>query len=118
MPGNQIRFAVRFFKTATGNEPDAEWFRSLDPAYKKIIGDDLRKIQYGFPQDLPRNLCKFLREGLFECRTDLPGHNIARVIFCVSGSEIFILNAFIKKTQKTPQHEIEVALDRKRELGL
>jgi phage-related protein len=37
---------------------------------------------------------------------------IARVIFCITDGRMILLNGFIKKTQKTPMHEIELALKR------
>ena len=47
----------------------------------------------------------------------LPRGRIARVLFCVEGGGMVLLHGFIKKTQKTPQREIELALRRKREGG-
>jgi phage-related protein len=121
MPGKEIRFNLRYYKTASGNEPVKEGLNELaaiNPAYTQEIMADLRTLQIGYPRDIPRKLCKHLRDGLFECRTHLPGHNIARVIFCVSGAEIFLLEGFIKKTQETPPQKIDLALKRKRELNL
>jgi phage-related protein len=42
---------------------------------------------------------------------------IARVLFCVERERIVLLHGFIKKTQKTPRHDIDLALKRKREGG-
>ena len=39
---------------------------------------------------------------------------IARVIFCVEQESMVLLHAFMKKTQKTPQREIDLALKRKK----
>jgi phage-related protein len=39
----------------------------------------------------------------------------ARVIFIVDGLGIVVLNGFIKKSQKTPPREIELAKDRLKE---
>ena len=51
-------------------------------------------------------------EGLFELR--LKGADgIARVFFCtLIGRRIMMLHSFIKKSQKTPQRELEVARKR------
>ncbi|MGO9268936.1 MAG: type II toxin-antitoxin system RelE/ParE family toxin [Terriglobia bacterium] len=40
------------------------------------------------------------------------GSKNRRVIFCVDQSEISLLHAFMKKTQKTPQQDIDLALRR------
>lgn len=55
-------------------------------------------------------------EGLFELR--LSGQEgIARVFFCaLVGRRVMMLHSFIKKTQKTPQREIEIARKRMREV--
>jgi len=55
-------------------------------------------------------------KGLFEIRAK-GKEGIGRSVFCtVKGKEIVILNSFIKKTQKTPQKEIEKARKRMLEL--
>ena len=55
-------------------------------------------------------------DGLFELR--LKGaEGIARVFFCaLIGRRIMMLHSFIKKTQKTPQRELEVARKRVKEV--
>ena len=59
---------------------------------------------------------KFLRHlegsrGLFEVRVE-SGGNIFRVFcFFYSGNELVLLNAFQKKTNKTPSKEIDKALN-------
>jgi hypothetical protein len=40
---------------------------------------------------------------------------IARVIFQISGGEMILLHGFIKKTQQTPQQDLELADRRRRE---
>lgn len=54
-------------------------------------------------------------DGLFELR--LKGaEGIARVFFCtLIGRRIMMLHSFVKKTQKTPPREIEIALKRMKE---
>lgn len=55
-------------------------------------------------------------DGLFELR--LKGQEgIARVFFCaVVGRRVVMLHCFIKKTQKTPLKEIEIARKRMKEI--
>ncbi len=55
-------------------------------------------------------------DGLFELR--LKGkEGIARVFFCTMiGRRVMMLHLFIKKTQKTPSREIELARKRMKEL--
>ncbi len=73
------------------------------------------KIQYGLlllkSQDrLPKKFVKLVREGIYELRTEY-GSNIYRVFFIFDEGNIVVLfNGFQKKTQKTPQNEIEKAI--------
>lgn len=55
-------------------------------------------------------------DGLFELR--LKGQDgIARVFFCaLVGRRVMVLHSFIKKTQKTPRREIEIARKRMKEV--
>ena len=40
------------------------------------------------------------------------GGRIARVFFCVHDSSMVLLYGFIKKSQKTPAHELDVTVKR------
>jgi len=54
--------------------------------------------------------------GLFEIRAK-GKEGIARVFFCgLARKELVMLNAFVKKTQKTPRKEIELAKKRMKEV--
>ena len=72
------------------------------------------KVQYGLlllkTQDrLPSKFIKLIREGLYELRTEYGG-NIFRVFFIFDEGNIVVLfNGVHKKSQKTPQKEIEKA---------
>lgn len=52
---------------------------------------------------------KYLNDGIFELRIK-QANDISRILyFFVVGKKIILTNAFIKKTQKTPKSEIEMA---------
>ena len=72
------------------------------------------RVQYGWPIGMP--LCRSLKHGLWEVKTTLPGNKIARVIFCTYKNRIVVLHGFIKKTQKTPPNDIDLARKRQKEL--
>ena len=73
------------------------------------------KIQYGLlllkTQDrLPTKFVKLIKDGLYKLRTEY-NSNIYRIFFIFDDGQIVVLfNGFQKKTQKTPQSEIEKAL--------
>ena len=86
----------------------------LDRADRKIIGEDIKDVEFSWPIGMP--LCRALGKGLWEVRSDLSQGRIARVLFCVHGGRMVLLHGFIKKTQKTPVTELELALKRKKEI--
>jgi phage-related protein len=56
-------------------------------------------------------VCKPLKSGLYEVRTSLEGR-IARVLFGIEDGRMVLLHGFIKKSQKTPQGDLEIARKR------
>ena len=107
------RLPARFYRSNAGNEPVREWLKSLDAEDRKIIGEDIKDVEFSWPIGLP--LVRSLGKELWEVRSSLPRGRIARVIFCIAAEDLVLLNGFIKKTRRTPQSEIDLALKRKRE---
>ena len=90
-----------------------DFFQSLDTGAKRKVAYvlDMLKTQ----QRLSQNFVKHIREGVFELRAQHDG-NIYRAFFIFDGNNIVMLfNGFQKKTQKTPQSEIEKAIRLKNE---
>jgi len=112
MPDNQKRVPVAFYRTGLGREPVREWLKELGPDDRRILGNDLQTLEYGWPIGMP--LCRALHshKGLWEVRSNLSSGRIARVLFCMAGGRMVLLHAFIKKTQKTPDHELNIAVRR------
>ena len=75
----------------------------------EAIGDDIRTAEFGWPIGMP--LCRKMagRKGLWEIRTRLKDGRIARVFFCEWNGAMVLLHGFIKKSQKTPPKELDVA---------
>ena len=111
---NDPRMRVIFYRTMAGNEPVREWLKAQPSADRKIIGDDLKTAQYGWPLGMP--LIRKLESGLWEVRCRLQGR-IARVIFTVEGDVMVLLHGFIKKSQKTPLQDLQLARQRLQSLG-
>lgn len=114
MPVHRETSGCRFYASSTGHEPVREWLKALDPTDRKIIGEDIKDVEFSWPIGMP--LCRALGNGLWEVRSGLPGGRIARVVFCVHDSQMVLLHGFMKKTQKTPAAAIEIALKRKKEI--
>lgn len=71
-------------------------------------------IEFGSNLGLPHT--RKIEKGLFELRVK-GKEGIARVFFCTKiGKKIIMLHSFIKKSQKIPKREIEIAIRRKKEV--
>lgn len=101
--------AIRFFRTVTDREPVRDWLRGLDRESKKVIGVDLKTVQFGWPIGMP--VVRKLERDLWEVRSTLSS-SIARVLFTVHEGTIVLLHGFIKKSQKTPKRDLTLALNR------
>ncbi len=111
---NGIRLQVRFFRTTSGREPVREWLRDLEKADCRSIGEDIKTVQYGWPIGMP--VVRKLERDLWEVRTRL-SDRVARIIFTVQSDTMVLLHGFIKKSQKTPAAELDVARQRLRQLA-
>jgi len=106
------RLPAHFYRLDSGKEPVREWLRELEPEDRKAIGEDIKDVEFSWPIGMP--LVRPLGRELWEIRSSLPRGRIARVLFCVEQGRMVLLHGFIKKTQKTPPCEINLALKRKR----
>jgi phage-related protein len=105
------RLPACFYRSASGREPVPEWLKGLKTEDRKTMGEDIKDVEFSWPLGMP--LVRSLGRDLWEVRSRLPQGRIARVIFCVEQQEMILLHCFVKKTQKTPQREIDLALQRR-----
>lgn len=97
---------VVFYRLDSGREPVREWLRGLDMEAKRVIGEDIKTLQFGWPMGMP--LAKKLGPELWEVRSSI-GQRIARVLFTVADRRIVLLHGFVKKTQKVPPRDLALA---------
>ncbi len=109
------RLPAAFYELPSGREPVREWLKALSEEDRKIIGEDIKFAEFGWPVGMP--LCGSLGSGLWEVRSRLTQGRIGRVLlFCIHNGRMVLLHAFIKKTQKTSDADLALALKRKREI--
>ena len=113
-PTYLLEIPAYFYRTTGGAEPVIDWLRSLPPEDRRAIGTDLATVQFGWPIGMP--LCRALGGGLWEVRSTLPSRRIARLLFFVDDGRIGVVHGFIKKTQKTPENDLEIARKRMKEM--
>ena len=91
-------------------------FLSLQPDMKANYWHIISLIKEFGPNNVGMPHIKFLGNKLWEIRVKGKS-GIARAIYVnVSDKKLIILHLFVKKTQKTPQQAIEIALKRLKEV--
>jgi phage-related protein len=108
------KLPAAFYRSAAGNEPVREWLKHLGDHDRRIVGQDIATAEFGWPVGMP--VCRSLGKGLYEIRSDISHGRITRVIFCVAEEQMVLLHGFVKKTQRTPTTDLDLALKRKKEV--
>ena len=104
----KVMYEIILYDTEDGRCPVHELLDSLEP---KLLAKTLRTIdllEMNGPL-LREPYSKPLENGIFELRTK-QGSDITRVLyFFIVGKKAVLTNGFIKKSQKTPKAEKELA---------
>ena len=108
------KLPAAFYQTGSGNQPVREWLHTLDIEDRRLIGYDIATAEFAWPVGMP--LCRSLGGGLWEIRSNISSGRIARIIFAVVDEQMVLLHGFVKKTRKTPKSELDLALNRKKEI--
>ncbi len=115
MQGALKKLPAVFYQSPGGAEPVRDWLlRELPPEDRRIVGHDVATVEYGWPVGMP--VCRSLGDGLWEVRSHLTGGKIGRVVFCIAEGRMVLLHGFVKKTQKTPDKDRNLALIRMKEV--
>lgn len=108
------RVPATFYRSAAGAEPVRAWLKRLSDVDRKSIGTDVATVEFGWPVGMP--VCRPLGKGLYEVRSNLEDARIARLLFCFTGGKMVLLHGFVKKTQRTPESDLNLAAKRKKEV--
>ncbi len=108
------RLSVEYYETEIGYAPALEWLRdTIDNGARVKLVDRMKKLEIGGPlvwQDYPDHF-ESLGGGLFQIR--LYHRDIwYRLIYFYEENKAIVCHGFIKKSNKTPRQERQVALDR------
>jgi len=97
---------VIFFQLDSGREPVRDWLKGLDRQNRKLVGEDIKTLQFGWPVGMP--VARKVADDLWELWSRMK-NGIARTFFTVYAKRIVLLHGFVKKAKKTPTKELAVA---------
>jgi phage-related protein len=104
------RLPARFYRSGNGREPVREWLMNLHAEDRRAIGEDIKEVEFSWPVGMP--LVRPMGRGRWEVRSGVSDGRIARVLFCVANQRMVLLHGFIKKAEKTPNADLELARSR------
>lgn len=109
-----------FYQTEVGNEPVKDELLKLGRPTKTVIGEDIKFVEFNWKLDRP--YVDQLRKGngssektVYEVRSKVELGNVKkefRTLFFVYDNLMILVHMFVKKSQKTPKVEIDLAWDR------
>lgn len=112
-----MEFEVQFYTDQNGKKPVQDFLEEVFDKNYALWSEcvsSIEKIKHRIYHKEP--FSKVLGLGLLEIRVRSK-NDIARIIYAfVKGKQIILLHGFIKKTEKTPLKELEIAQNRLRNL--
>jgi phage-related protein len=106
---------IQFYRNASGDCPVEEFLDELNPKQaQKVVW--VLKLVKELPL-VPKQYLKKLEgaDELWEVRAEFGGDAFRLLGFWDAGNLIILTNGFAKKTQKTPERELTLATQRKRD---
>ena len=107
-------FTIIAYEKENGEVPVEDFINSLDVKMRaKIYG--LLTVLQDKGNMLREPYSKHLDDGIFELRCKQGSDSIRVLYFFYYEGKIILTNGFVKKTQKTPLDEIQLAKDRRKD---
>ena len=105
-------FTVEYYEKEDGTFPVEQFIISLENKMQAKVFMLLNLLEE-FGNQLSEPHSKYLEEGIYELRIKQSSSTTRVLYFFFTGKRIILTNGFVKKTQKTPRNEIELAKRRK-----
>ena len=115
-----MKYQIRFYDLPKSQKvPIEDFLEELRRDNPKLHIKTFRNLELlsDYGSDLGAPFIKYLSDGIYELRSVF-GSNAARIFYFFFSKEenvIVLTNGFLKKTQKTPIHELEKAKQYKSE---
>ncbi len=112
-------FKIEYYKDSSGNSPIEEFLLKLKNSNNPLAEQTLKGLEKLKNRAYHKEpLSKHIESGLWELRIRA-GTNILRILYTFAkGRIIILLHIFIKKQQKTPVGELEIARKRLKEIKM
>lgn len=95
------RLPAAFYQSASGREPVREWLRLLPEADRKIVGEDIKDVEFSWPIGMPA--LPGFRKRLVGSPERARGQSYrAGAVLCSRRPDGFVERFYQKDTEDTP----------------
>lgn len=109
-----MKYEIKTYKTASGQEVVWDFIKGMQSSARARLARSIGLLE-SFGPELSMPHAKMLGDGLYELR--VRGKQEVRIFYVYAkGRDIHLLHGFVKKTQKTPKKELEIARQRQAEI--
>ena len=103
---------VVYFVTESGRRPVEEFAKSLNVHSREKFFSVVELLE-GFGRGLIFPHAKYIGDEIFELRFESVEGAIRVLYFFFDGEKVVLTNGFVKKSNKTPKKEREIAVERR-----
>lgn len=106
--------SAAFYRTGQGTQPVRDFLLGLPRDDRRIIGTHIATVEFGWPVGKPT--CAPLRDGAVGSPQHFDDEPHSAGDIHAHEGQMVLLHGFIKKTQKTPQSDLNLARKRMKEV--
>ena len=112
MGANLRAFEIEYYEKASGEEPVRDFIEAQPTKMRAKIASTLSVLQ-ALGNMVREPYSKQLEDGIFELRCQVASEITRILYFFHEGKIVVLTNGFVKKQQKTPRAQIELAKERR-----
>lgn len=106
------KITCEYFESSPGNMPAKEFIKSLDASTRRKFYSTVELLE-DFGHRLGEPHAKYLGDSIFELRLMGREGAIRVLYFFFHQNRAIFTNGFLKKTNRTPERELEIAVKRR-----
>jgi len=108
-----MAWKVEFYQSKRGDYPVADFIADQELRVRQKVSDSIKMLNESGPYLMSPYMKKLL-PNLYELR--IKSRVAIRIFYSPKTGIYYLLHAFVKKSQKTPEKELKIALDRMKEI--